>query len=125
VNVPEGGDGGDWLKTPAGKAYLEREYALKLRSTHEIAADLGTYPNRVVRALRYHGLHVRNHSEARKAGLTTGRIDPPMLGRAHREDSREKIRIGRIAIVQSEDTKSGQDEADHEDSGLGGLGDGQ
>lgn len=80
-----------WLMTHLGHEYLLREYETEKRSTVDIATELGTYPNRIVRALRKHGIAIRSRSEARLAGLDTGRVLPPMLGKVHRPDSKVRI----------------------------------
>lgn len=71
----------DTLFTPHGREFLQAEYLDKGRSTHEIAGELGTYANRIVRALRYHGLPTRDRSDAQKAALKSGRHAHPTKGK--------------------------------------------
>lgn len=81
-----------WLNNHLGKEYLEREYLEMKRSTVEIAQELGTYPNKVIRALKAHKIPLRDRSEARTVALDNGRALPPMLGRVHTEETRELIK---------------------------------
>lgn len=81
-----------WLSNHLGKEYLEREYVQMKRSSVEIAEELGTYPNKIIRALREHRLPVRDKSEARNVALDNGRALPPMLGRVHSEETKKKIK---------------------------------
>lgn len=115
----ESGKGGPWLLTGEGRDYLDREYVRAGRSSHDIAREVGTYPNRVLRALRAHGLEVRDHSKARLVGLATGRIGPPMLGRAHTEESKTRIREKRLLEVCTHGEES---EGDGNDGDCGSRG---
>jgi len=71
--------------------YLLEEYANKKRSTHQIASELGTYPNRVVRALRKYGIPVRDRSEAQSTAISAGRHNHPTRGKPLSTDHKEKI----------------------------------
>lgn len=72
--------------------YLVEEYANKGRSTHDIAAELGTYPNRVRRALNKFGIPVRSRSEAQVLALETGRQEHPTKGK--KLSAERKAQIG-------------------------------
>jgi hypothetical protein len=71
--------------------YLVEEYVNKKRSTHEIAEDLNTYPNRVRRALKKHGIVVRDRSEAQTLAIVSGRNQHPTQGKHLSSDHRQKI----------------------------------
>lgn len=71
--------------------YLLEEYVNKKRSTHEIAAEKGTYPNRVRRALQKHGIPVRDRSEAQTVAIGSGRNQHPTRGKPLSPDHRRKI----------------------------------
>lgn len=66
-----------FLLSPAGGEYLRTQYGEKLRSTYEVAEELGCYANLVRRALFHHGIPLRDRSEAQKVALVTGRHKHP------------------------------------------------
>jgi len=72
--------------------YLVEEYVNKQRSTHEIAEELGTYPNRVRRALNKFGIPVRSRSEAQLVALEQGRQEHPTRGK--KLSPERKVQIG-------------------------------
>ena len=57
------------------------KYSVKNRSFSDIAKELGTYTNKVVRAARKHGIDIRDRSEAQKAALKNGRHKHPTKGK--------------------------------------------
>jgi len=61
------------------------------KSTYEIAEALGTYPNKISRALKYLGAKSRTRSEAQKQALASGRRKHPTKGKTHSEETRVKI----------------------------------
>jgi hypothetical protein len=73
------------------KEYLEKEYVEKLRSFTDIAKELGTYTNRVVREAKKHGIAIRSKSEAQSAALKTGRHAHPTKGKKRTEETKVKI----------------------------------
>jgi very-short-patch-repair endonuclease len=84
----------EWLSSPEGKRYLEEEYVTKGRSTIELAEELHTYPNKVLRAMKAHRVPRRSPDEAQKAAIRRGRRSPPMDGRRHSPQSRQQIAQG-------------------------------
>ena len=73
------------------KEFLISEYSVKNRSFGDIAKELGTYTNKVVRAARKHGIEIRDRSQAQKAALKNGRHNHPTKGKKRKQDVREKI----------------------------------
>lgn len=71
--------------------YLRREYVDKQRSTHDIAKEWSTYPNKIRRELIKFGISLRDKSKAQKAALKSGRSDHPTEGRSRPSDVKEKI----------------------------------
>lgn len=61
------------------------------KSPYQIAKELGTYPNKIRRALKYLGVELRGHSEAQKIALETGRHSHPTKGKKRSEKTKEKI----------------------------------
>lgn len=80
------------LMQPSGKRFLQSQYVEAGRSSYDLARELGTYPNLIIRALRWHGLPVRTRSEAMKTGLQKGHFLPARQGLAHTEQTRKRIR---------------------------------
>lgn len=72
-------------------SYLHKEYVVKERSTHDIARELGTYPNRVRRALIENGIEPRDHAKAQATALKKGRSSHPVKGKGFSEDTKFKI----------------------------------
>ena len=85
------------------KEYLEENYVKLGKSSHEIARELNTNPNFVLRALRKHGLPVRNKGEAQIKAMQAGRSQHPTKGR--KRSDQEKSNIGH-AIAYSWQTAS-------------------
>ena len=73
------------------KEFLVKEYSVKNRSFGEIAKELGTYTNKVVRAARKYGIDIRDRSEAQKAALKNGRHKHPTKGKKRSQEVKEKI----------------------------------
>lgn len=81
----------DFLFSDAGKAYLQQEYVASKRSMGDVATERGTYPNMVRRALIFHKLKARSHSDAQKAALESGRHRHPTQGRKRSDEEKEAI----------------------------------
>ena len=60
-------------------------------STHEIAKNLNTYPNKIRRTLIKNGIYVRNSSEAQKVALEKGTSEHPTKGKTRTEEEKLKI----------------------------------
>ena len=63
------------------KDFLVREYVENNRSTYWISEKLGTYPNKVRRALKFLGVDLKSKSEAQSNALKSGRHKHPTKGR--------------------------------------------
>ena len=73
------------------KDFLVREYVENNRSTYWISEKLGTYPNKVRRALKFLGVDLKSKSEAQSNALKSGRHKHPTKGRKRTEEERIKI----------------------------------
>ena len=76
------------------KDFLVREYVENNRSTYWISEKLGTYPNKVRRALKFLGVDLKSKSEAQSNALKSGRHKHPTKGRKRTEEERIKISEG-------------------------------
>jgi hypothetical protein len=72
--------------------YYRREYDEKERSTHDIAEEHETYPNKIRRELISLGFRPRSKSEAQSAALRHGRHPHPTKGHPLPDDVKDKIR---------------------------------
>lgn len=61
------------------------------KSTYEIAKQLNTYPNKINRTLKKHGVEMRDKSSAQKNALQTGRSPHPTQGK--KRSLQEKVKI--------------------------------
>jgi very-short-patch-repair endonuclease len=93
--------------------YLWREYHEAGKSTHQIADELGTYPNRVRRALLSQGIPLRDRAEAQVNALRQGAARHPTRGRARAPEERQAISEGVAAAARaaSEDERRRRSEA--------------
>jgi hypothetical protein len=73
------------LYSYAGRQWLEREYVQLSRSTYELAEQQGVSQKTIVRALKHHGLPIRDKSEAQKAALKSGRHPHPRRKKSDQE----------------------------------------
>ena len=76
------------------KDFLVREYVENNRGTYWISEKLGTYPNKVRRALKFLGVDLKSKSEAQSNALKSGRHKHPTKGRKRTEEERIKISEG-------------------------------
>lgn len=60
-------------------------------STYEIAKKLDTYPNKIRRTLKKHGVELKDRSAAQKAALESGRSKHPTEGKERTLEERIKI----------------------------------
>lgn len=60
-------------------------------STYQIAEHLSTYPNKIRRTLKKHGIELKTRSEAQKNALSNGRAKHPTVGRKRTTEERLKI----------------------------------
>ena len=61
------------------------------KSTYEIAEEIGTYPNKIRRILKKHGISLKSRSEAQKNALEGGRAKHPTGGKKRTKSERIKI----------------------------------
>jgi very-short-patch-repair endonuclease len=63
-------------------------------STYSIAKELGTYPKKIERVLKKHGVEIRSRSDAQKLAMESGRNKHPTKGRKRTEEEKVKISEG-------------------------------
>ncbi len=61
------------------------------KSIAEIAEQFNTYSNKIRRVLLKLGVDLRSRSEAQTIALESGRAKPPMLGKKHDQETKNKI----------------------------------
>lgn len=66
------------------------------KSTYEIAELLETYPNKIRRTLKKHGVELKSKSEAQKLALENGRCQHPTEGKKRSLEERVKISSGLV-----------------------------
>ena len=66
------------------------------KSTYEIAQVYDTYPNKIRRMFKKHGVDLKSKSEAQKNALKSGRTSHPTEGRVRTEEERLKISSGAV-----------------------------
>jgi hypothetical protein len=91
------------VRTTIDCNYLHQRYIIEEKSIPEIASELGTYPNKVRRALIRCGIIVRDRSAAQSLALEKGRHKHPMKDRNH--SAATKKRIG-ASVTKTWDTLS-------------------
>jgi len=73
------------------KNWCNKQYWSLERSVGDIAKELDTYPNKVRRALKKHGIKLRDKGAAQSAALKSGRSSHPTKDKGHSEESKLKI----------------------------------
>ncbi len=73
------------------KAALEKLYNAQNKSWEQIAADMGTYANKIRRLAVKLGIKSKTQSEAQSNSLKTGRRIHPTAGKERSEDTKLKI----------------------------------
>lgn len=71
--------------------YIIDQYFNKNRSAPEIAEELGTYPNKIIRIIRKSGLKMRSKSDSQKIALEAGRTTHPTEGMERSDETKLKI----------------------------------
>jgi very-short-patch-repair endonuclease len=66
-------------------------YETEGKSTYEIAEEIGTYPNKIRRILKKHGVALKDRSQAQKNALQGGRAKHPTDGKTRTKNERIKI----------------------------------
>jgi very-short-patch-repair endonuclease len=73
------------------ESYVVALYEKEGKSTYEIAEDVGTYPNKIRRILKKHGVEMKTRSQAQKNALQGGRATHPTDGKTRTK--RERVQI--------------------------------
>ncbi len=73
------------------KEVLIVAYKRDKRSTYDIAEELNTYPNKILRALKYLNVQIRTKSSAQSNAIKQGRHTHPTKGKVRSEEDRIKI----------------------------------
>ena len=76
------------------KELLVGAYKREKRSTYDIAEELNTYPNKILRALKYLNINMRSKSSAQSNAIKQGRHTHPTKGKVRTEESKIKISEG-------------------------------
>ncbi len=79
------------MKDLKDKKWCEKQYCKLERSIGDIAKELDTYPNKVRRALKSHGIKIRDKASAQSIALKKGRSKHPTKDKGHSEETRVKI----------------------------------
>jgi len=79
------------MKKLEDKAWCYKQYWTMERSIGDIAKELDTYPNKVRRALKSHGIKLRDKGSAQAVALKKGRSNHPTKDKGHSEESKVKI----------------------------------
>ena len=79
-------------------------------STHHIADKFSTYPNKIRRILKKHGVQLRGKGEAQKIALEQGRTEHPTKGKVFlRPRSKVTVSQGFIRVFVKLISKSGSE----------------
>lgn len=81
----------DHISTILTPEFIRIEYEKKQRSFEDIAKEIGSNANRIRRYAKKVGAKIRNHSEAQKAALKTGRLSHPTKNKKLSAETKEKI----------------------------------
>lgn len=76
------------------KAWCYKQYWTLERSVGDISKELDTYPNKVRRALKSHGIKLRDKGSAQAVALKKGRSSHPTKDKGHSEEAKLKISEG-------------------------------
>jgi very-short-patch-repair endonuclease len=79
------------MKKLKDKAWCHKQYWTQERSVGDIAKELDTYPNKVRRALKSHGIKLRDKGSAQAVALKKGRSRHPTKDKGHSEEAKLKI----------------------------------
>jgi very-short-patch-repair endonuclease len=75
------------------KDYIDEHYWKQEKSIHQIAEELGTYPNKVRRAILQHYSKLRDKSKAQSLALSQGRHKHPTRGTNRSQETKDKISL--------------------------------
>ena len=79
------------MKKLKDKEWCYKQYWTLERSVGDIAKELDTYPNKVRRALKSHGIKLRDKGSAQAVALKKGRSSHPTKDKGHSEEAKLKI----------------------------------
>jgi very-short-patch-repair endonuclease len=74
--------------------FIIEAYTTGKKSTYEISQELGTYPNKIRRALKKFGVELRDKSSAQAQAIKSGRHKHPTKGQVRSKEDRVKISEG-------------------------------
>ena len=80
--------------TKKQEKFIIDEYVENNKSTYEISESLGTYPNKIRRALIKLGVELRDKSVAQSTAIQSGRHKHPTKGTERSESDKIKISEG-------------------------------
>tara|TARA_R110000824_G_scaffold231335_2_gene419157 strand:+ start:34722 stop:35501 length:780 start_codon:yes stop_codon:yes gene_type:complete len=67
---------------------IVEEYNTNKKSTHQIAQDFNTYPNKIRRILQKNGVDLRSKSQAQSVAIESGRAEHPTKGKPRTEEQK-------------------------------------
>lgn len=73
------------------KKHLEYAYLVQEKSSYEIAMELGTNSNKVLKALKFLQIPIRSYKESQQAALKRGRSKHPTKGKKMSEETKAAI----------------------------------
>lgn len=79
--------------TSKGEDYIIKLYCEENKSTYEIAKTLDTYPNKIRRILKKHGVSLKSKSDAQRLALENGVANHPTKGK--KRTNKEKLSISK------------------------------
>lgn len=81
----------DTLNDAEKRSLINELYSQKKKSFQDIAAEYGTYANKVRRDAKKFNIHIRSKSEAQKNALETGKHNHPTKGKTRDDETKTKI----------------------------------
>jgi very-short-patch-repair endonuclease len=73
------------------KTKLTEMYVDKNMNASEIAVEFSTYPNKILRALKYLGITLKERSEIQSTVLKSGKVEHPTKGKKMSDETKNKI----------------------------------
>jgi very-short-patch-repair endonuclease len=96
----------DKLDSAEKSSVLENMYLNQKKSFADIAAELGTYPNKIRREIVSLNIPIRDKSDAQKNALKSGKHKHPTKGQNRSEETKNKIGVGVMNSWDSLDDES-------------------
>lgn len=94
------------------KRVITQMYIGDNQSFADIAKELNTYPNKILRDAKKFGIQIRDKSSAQQNALKTGKHKHPTKGQTRTEDTKNKIGTG---VMKSWESLSDQELSDRKD----------